>query len=136
MPLSMPSLSFRRSDDNTPDDEIYHVSPYAFRRPDDNTPEVADRDEKDKVRPPRATYTPEPEFSEEARRARFQGTVVMKILINKAGDVVRVKLERALGMGLDQNAMEGVKRWRFEPAIHNGQPVAVEMTIEVAFNLY
>ena len=108
---------FRRADDKTPDDEIYHV-------------------QKDGVLPPRATYTPEPEFSEEARRARFQGTVILKIVINKAGDIVRVRLERALGMGLDQNAMEGVKRWRFVPATRNGQPVAVEMNIEVAFNLY
>jgi TonB family protein len=108
---------FRRSDDNTPDDEIYHVK-------------------KDNVLPPRPTYTPEPEFSEEARRARFQGIVVLKIVINKEGNVVRVRLERALGMGLDQNAMEGVERWRFTPATRNGQPVAVEMNIEVAFNLY
>jgi TonB family protein len=108
---------FRRSDDNTPDDEIFHVK-------------------KDDVLPPRPTYTPEPQFSEEARRARFQGTVILKIVINKAGNVVRVKLERALGMGLDENAMEGVKSWRFTPTIRNGQPVAVEMNIEVAFNLY
>lgn len=107
----------RRADDKTPDSEIYHVK-------------------KDDVLPPRATYTPEPEFSEEARRAKFQGTVILKIVINKAGDVVRVRLERALGMGLDKNAMEGVKQWRFTPATRNGQPVAVEMNIEVAFNLY
>ena len=107
----------RRAGDKTPDDEIYHVK-------------------KDDVLPPRATYTPEPEFSEEARRAKYQGIVILKIVINKAGDVVRVRLERALGMGLDQNAMEGVTRWRFTPATRNGQPVAVEMNIEVSFNLY
>jgi TonB family protein len=127
----------RRADDNTPDDEIYHVSMHAFRRPDDKAPEMeTDDGKKENVLPPRPTYTPEPEFSEEARRAKYQGTVVMKILVNKAGEVVRVRLERALGMGLDQNAMEGVTRWRFSPATHNGQPVAVEMNIEVAFNLY
>jgi len=108
---------FRRSDDDTPDDEIYNVK-------------------KDNVLPPRATYTPEPEFSEQARRAKFQGVVILKIVINKAGNVVRVRLERALGMGLDQNAMEGVERWRFSPATRNGQPVAVQMNIEVSFNLY
>jgi len=108
---------WRRADDNTPDDEIYHAK-------------------KDDVLPPRATYTPEPEFSEQARRAKFQGVVILKIVINKAGNVVRVRLERALGMGLDQNAMEGVERWRFSPATRNGQPVAVQMNIEVSFNLY
>jgi TonB family protein len=110
------SPEFRRADDNTPDDQIYHVG--------------------NGTAPPRPTYTPEPEFSEEARRARFQGTVILKIVINRAGNVVRVRLERALGMGLDQNAMEGVERWRFTPATHNKEPVAVEMNIEVAFNLY
>jgi len=106
----------RRVGDNTPDDEIYHVG--------------------NGIVPPRPTYTPEPEYSEEARHARYQGTVVMKILINNAGDVVRVRLERSLGMGLDEKAMEGVTHWRFTPATHNGQPVAVEMNIETSFNLY
>jgi TonB family protein len=108
---------FRRADYNTPDDEIYHVK-------------------KDDVLPPRPTYTPEPEFSEAARHARFQGTVILKVLVNKAGNIVRIKLERSLGKGLDENAMEELKSWRFEPATRKGQPVAVEMNIEVSFNLY
>jgi len=106
----------RRADDNTSDDQIYHVG--------------------DGTSAPRPTYTPEPEFSEEARHARFQGIVVMKVVVNKTGNIVRIKLERALGKGLDENAMEELKSWRFEPATHNGQPVAVEMNIEVAFHLY
>ena len=55
---------FRRADDNTPDDQIFHVSKNAFRRPGDNAPEAAaDRDKEGIVLPPRPTYTPEPEFS-------------------------------------------------------------------------
>ena len=131
------AAEFRRADDKTQDDEIYHVSPGAFRRPDDKVPETeTGAGKKDNVLLPRPRYTPEPEFSDQARRAKYQGTVVMKVLVNKAGEVVRVRLERALGMGLDQNAMEGVTRWRFSPATRNGQPVAVELNIEVAFNLY
>ena len=107
---------FRRSDDNTSDDQIYHVG--------------------DGTSPPRPTYTPEPEFSEEARHARFQGLVVMKVVVNKTGNIVRIKLARPLGKGLDENAMEKLKSWRFEPAARNGQPVAVEMNIEVSFNLH
>jgi protein TonB len=60
----------------------------------------------------------------------------MTVVVNKAGDIVRIKLQRALGKGLDENAMEELKSWRFEPANRKGQPVAVEMNIEVAFNLY
>ena len=62
--------------------------------------------------------------------------MVLNIVIDKAGKIARIRLERALDMGLDENAMEGVKRWRFNPATRNGQPVAVEMNIEVSFNLY
>jgi TonB family protein len=108
---------FRRADDNVPDSEIYHVG-------------------KDGTPAPRATYTPEPEFSEQARHAKYQGTVVLNIIIDKAGKISQIRLERPLGLGLDENAMEGVKRWRFNPATRNGQPVAVEMNIEVSFSLY
>jgi TonB family protein len=107
---------FRRADDNTPDDQIYHVG---------NGTSL-----------PRATYTPEPEFSEQARHAKYQGTVVLSIVVDKAGRISRIRLQRALGLGLDENAMEGVKRWRFNPATRNGEPVAVAMNIEVSFNLY
>jgi len=107
---------WRRANDNTPDDQIHHVG--------------------NGTSPPRPTYTTEPEFSEEARHARFQGIVVMKVVVSKTGNIVRIKLERALGKGLDENAMEELKSWRFEPATRNGQPVAVEMNIEVSFNLY
>ena len=72
----------------------------------------------------------------QARNAKYQGTVVLKIVIDKAGKISRIRLERALRMGLDETAMEEVKRWRFNPATRNGQPVAVEMNIEVSFNLY
>jgi TonB family protein len=127
----------RRADDTTPDDQIFHVSKNAFRRSGDNTPEAADdRDKEGIVLPPRPAHTPEPEYSVQARNAKYQGTLVLKIVIDKAGKISRIRLERALGMGLDETAMEGVKRWRFNPATRNGQPVAVEMNIEVSFNLY
>jgi TonB family protein len=91
---------------------------------------------KEGVKYPQSVYTPEPEFSEKARRAKYQGTVILNIVVDKEGNVSRIKLVRPLGMGLDENAMEGLKTWRFKPATRNGQPVAVEMNIEVAFNLY
>lgn len=128
---------FRRADDNIPDDQIFRISSRASRRPGDNAQEAAaDRDQEGTVLPPRPTYTPEPEFSEQARHAKYQGTVVLRIVVDKTGRISRIRLERALGMGLDENAMEGVKQWRFNPATRNGQPVAVELNIEVSFNLY
>jgi TonB family protein len=107
----------RLFEDSSPAEPVFHVG-------------------KDDTKPPRATYTPEPQFSEKARHAKYQGTVILNVVVDKAGNVSRIRLERPLGMGLDENAMEGLKIWRFKPATRNGQPVAVEMNIEVAFNLY
>jgi periplasmic protein TonB len=88
------------------------------------------------VSPPRAIYTPEPEFSEEARKAKYQGVVVLNIIVGVDGRVHSPRVVRSLGMGLDEKALEGVKVWKFDPSKKDGRPVAVEMNIEVAFNLY
>ena len=91
---------------------------------------------KEGVNFPQALYTPEPDFSEPARKAKYQGTAILNVVVDKEGNVSRIRLERPLGMGLDENAMESLKTWRFKPATRNGQPVAVELNVEVAFNLH
>lgn len=88
------------------------------------------------VSAPRPIYTPEPEFSEEARKAKYQGVVVLNIVVGTDGRVHNARVVRSLGMGLDEKAMEGVKTWKFDPSKKDGRAVAVEMNIEVAFNLY
>lgn len=90
----------------------------------------------DGVSRPRAIYTPEPEFSEEARKAKYQGVVVLNIVVGVDGKVYSPRVIRSLGMGLDEKAIEGVKTWKFDAARKDGHPVAVEMNVEVAFNLY
>jgi protein TonB len=90
----------------------------------------------DGVSAPRAIYTPEPEFSEEARKAKYQGVVVLNIIVGTDGRVHNPRVVRSLGMGLDEKAVEGVKTWKFDPSKKDGRAVAVEMNIEVAFNLY
>jgi len=90
----------------------------------------------DGVSRPRAIYTPEPEFSEEARKAKYQGVVVLTIVVGTDGRVYSPRVLRSLGMGLDEKAVEGVKTWKFDAARKDGHPVAVEMNVEVAFNLY
>lgn len=91
---------------------------------------------KEGVKFPQALYTPEPDFSEQARKARYQGTAILNVVVDKDGNTSRIRLERPLGMGLDENAMERLKTWRFKPGTYNGQPVAVEINIEVSFNLH
>ena len=85
---------------------------------------------------PRAIYTPEPEFSEEARKAKYQGDVVLLATIGADGRPRDLAVVRSLGMGLDEKAREAVRTWRFEPAKKDGHPVAVPMNIIVNFHLY
>ena len=88
------------------------------------------------TRPPMAKYAPEPDMSDEARKAKYQGTVVVRVVIDKNGLVSRISVDQTLGMGLDAQAVSAVKRWRFQPGTREGQPVAVEMIIQVSFKLY
>jgi len=88
------------------------------------------------VSAPRAIYDPEPEYSEEARKAKYQGTVVLWVVVGPDGRVREIRVSRSLGMGLDEKAMEAVRQWRFEPARKDGQPVPVQVSIEVNFRLY
>ena len=85
---------------------------------------------------PRPIYTPEPEFSEEARRIKLQGEVTLLATIGVDGRPRNLMVVRSLGMGLDEKAREAVNTWRFEPAQKDGHPVAVQMNIIVNFHLY
>ena len=88
------------------------------------------------VSAPRPIRTLDPEYSEEASRRRLQGSLVLWVVVDEKGDVVRIKLSRCLGMGLDEQAVQAVSQWKFQPAMRNGQPVAVQMNVEVTFHLY
>lgn len=88
------------------------------------------------VSAPRPIYDPDPDYSEEARKAHWQGTVLLWVVVGPDGRVHDLKVSRSLGLGLDEKAMEAVKSWKFDPARKNGQAVAVEMTIEVNFHMY
>jgi TonB family protein len=85
---------------------------------------------------PRPIYAPEPEFSEEARIAKFQGEVTLLVTIGADGRARNLTVVRSLGMGLDQKAMDAVRTWRFDPARKDGRPVAVQMNIIVNFHLF
>src|SRR5262249_11815153 len=87
------------------------------------------------VTAPSVIYRIEPEYSEEARKARYQGTVVLEALVRRDGKVDVVHLVRSLGFGLDQNAIDALKKWRSRPATKNGTPVDVTVNVEVIFNI-
>jgi TonB family protein len=88
------------------------------------------------VSAPRAIYSPDPEYSDEARKAKYQGNVVLWCVVGADGRPHEVRVARSLGMGLDERAMDKVRTWRFEPALKDGKPVAVQINIEVNFRLY
>lgn len=88
------------------------------------------------VSAPRAIYKPDPEYSEEARKAKYQGTVVLTVIVGPDGRVHNARVARSLGMGLDEKAVEKVLVWKFKPATKDSKPVAVEVSVEVQFNLY
>lgn len=81
-------------------------------------------------------YKPEPAYSEEARKAKFQGTVVLWIVVDVAGQVTDVRVVKPLGLGLDEKATEAVRTWKFKPALRNGTPVPVRVSVEVTFRLF
>ncbi|HXY77333.1 MAG TPA: energy transducer TonB [Candidatus Acidoferrales bacterium] len=85
---------------------------------------------------PQVIYDPEPSFSEEARKAKMQGIVVLFLVVGKDGRTYNIRVGQSLGMGLDEKAIEAVSRWRFKPATLNGQPVATQIAVEVDFHLY
>jgi TonB family protein len=88
------------------------------------------------VSAPKVIDAPDPDYSEEARKAKYQGTCILWLIVGPDGHPRDLKVARTLGMGLDQKAIEAVRRWRFEPAKMNGKPVAVQINVEVNFRLY
>ncbi len=102
----------------------------------------SDIDESDIVRrvgpgitPPEPTERREPEYTDAARDAQIQGTVVFSVVVDRKGFLRDIEVMSPLGFGLDETAIEALKSWRFRPATKDGEPVNVEAIIEVNFRL-
>lgn len=85
---------------------------------------------------PQAISSPDPDYTEEARQAKKQGTCVLWLIVDAAGRPRDIKVVRGLGLGLDAKALEAVQKWRFQPALKDGKPVDVQISVEVEFHLY
>jgi periplasmic protein TonB len=88
------------------------------------------------VSAPIPIYRPEPPYSEEARKAKYQGTVVLYIVVDAQGSVTDSQVVKPLGLGLDEKALETVRTWKFIPAKRAGVPVPVRVMVEVSFRLF
>ena len=87
------------------------------------------------VTAPVPIYKPEPPYSKKARKAKYQGTVVLLIVVDSQGNVADVSIKKPLGMGLGEKAVSTVRTWKFHPALRNNIPVAVRVSVEITFRL-
>lgn len=88
------------------------------------------------VSAPEVIYSVDPEFSDEARRAKYQGVCVLSLIVDAQGMPQNIQVVRALGMGLDEKAIEAAKQYKFKPAYFKGKPVASVINLEVNFRIY
>jgi TonB family protein len=115
-PSHPPDAPIHSSSENTAAPQLYHVG--------------AD------VSAPKLIFAPDPVFTEEAKREKYQGVCVISTIVDAQGNPQRVQVIGHLGKGLEQKAVEAVEQYKFEPAMHYGKPVAVEVNIEVNFRLF
>ena len=80
-------------------------------------------------------FRPEPEYSEEARKAKYSGIVVLTCIVDTEGRAREIRIVKSLGMGLDEKAIEALQKWKFKPGMNKGTPVNVRANIEVSFRL-
>lgn len=104
--------------------------------PDPNALHVPESHIPPGVSVPRATYMPNPEYSDQARKKKINGVVVLSTLVNEQGLPTDIRVEKGVGYGLDENAVQCVSQYRFEPARdRDGHPVAVRISIEISFRV-
>ena len=88
------------------------------------------------VSAPRVIHQLDPEYSDEARKEKIEGVCVLYVVVGPDGLPRDIRVQRVLGHGLDEKAIEAVRQWKFEPALKDGKPVAVAVNVEVTFHLY
>ena len=87
------------------------------------------------VSPPHAIYSPNPEYSEQASKAKLEGTCVLSLIVGVDGKAHGIKVVTPLGKGLDEKAINAVNTWKFQPGMKDGVPVATQIEVMVEFHL-
>jgi len=85
---------------------------------------------------PHRVHTPEPEYDNQARKKKIQGTVVLSMIVTKEGRTADIEVTKTLTPGLDKQAVKAVSQWTFEPVIEDGKPCPFKTAVEVDFKLY
>jgi TonB family protein len=84
---------------------------------------------------PFAGFSPNPEYTDTARTAKLQGAVVLSFTVGTDGRPSNIHVEKSLGMGLDEKAVEALSKWRFDPAREDGNPVTADIKVEMDFRI-
>lgn len=85
---------------------------------------------------PVVVHTAAPQFSDEARKEKFSGMVIVNLIVDTNGRPQNVHVVRGVGMGLDEKALEAVRQYSFKPAMENGKPVPVQLNVQVNFQIF
>ncbi len=91
---------------------------------------------KDGVSTPTCQHCPFPGYSREARKKKYQGVVVLSIVVTSEGKVTEIKIIKDPGEGLAEKAVDAVRKWRFKPAMKDGTAVTARVEVEVSFRFY
>ena len=87
-------------------------------------------------RGPRLIYAPNPEYSDKARKMKVNGTVVLSLIVGTDGLPHDINVYKKLGYGLDEKAVKAVQKWKFQPAVKDGQPFEKQIYVDTSFRLY
>lgn len=130
-----------RVSDEKPQDSLtatVRVSPFleSLVTPLPNLPRFSGKNLPANSTMPGCRYCPDPSYNNLARSERIQGTCIMEVLISESGEAQQIHPIKLLGYGLDEQAFDVIKRWKFKPAMKDGTPVAVIVPVEVTFRLF
>jgi TonB family protein len=100
--------------------------PLLKRCSDKNPPPCADK-------PPTLNYSPEPQCSKDAEKAKISGTIVLNVVVGTDGLAHDISVVRSVGYGMDEEAIKALKKWKFKPAKGSGRPAPVQISVEVKF---
>jgi TonB family protein len=87
------------------------------------------------VKPPKLIHSVDPDYSKEARKAKFSGTVEVHLVLDEDGNPTQVQVAKSAGMGLDEEAVKAVRQYKFLPAMKDGKPVKVDLYVDVKFQI-
>jgi TonB family protein len=90
---------------------------------------------RDNVTQPELIWKSEPEYTEEARKVKLQGTVQLRIVVDERGRAESIEVTHGLGLGLDERAVAAVRQWKFKPGMRGTKPVPTVAIVQVSFRL-